>query len=115
MAGSEKTYENKLKSFLKSKGAYFVKYFGCAFSQSGVPDILCCVNGKFLGIEVKASGGRPSALQLHNLKSIDAAGGIALLVYPKDYNDFVQIIDALSTGEDINGLYEPFKARFKAS
>lgn len=109
---SEKAYENKLKASLKSSGAYFVKYFGCAFSASGVPDILACVNGRFLGIEVKAVTGRPSPLQLHNLKAIDAAGGIALLAYPKDYDAVMSIIEALKSGGSLDGLYEPFRKRF---
>lgn len=89
-----------------------VKYFGCAYTQSGVPDLLCCVNGNFLALEVKAERGRPSALQLHSLKSIDKAGGIALLVYPKDYDALIELIDALSCGKDVLALYEPFKSRF---
>lgn len=50
----EKTFENKIKKYLKGKGAYYVKYHGNAYSTNGTPDILACVNGYFLGIEVKA-------------------------------------------------------------
>lgn len=51
------------------------KYWGgAAYTKSGIPDILSCCNGKFLGIEVKAKNGKPSELQLYNLKKIDEAG-----------------------------------------
>ena len=49
----EKRFEQKIKNFLKSQNCYYVKYFGCGFSQAGVPDILACVNGYFLAIEEK--------------------------------------------------------------
>ena len=37
MAGKEKQFENKVRTYLKEIGAYCIKYFGCAFSTSGVP------------------------------------------------------------------------------
>ena len=46
--GTEKIYENKIKSYLKSIGAYFIKTHGDRFSKVGTPDILACVNGKFV-------------------------------------------------------------------
>ena len=110
---SEKSYENKLKAHLKANGAYFVKYFGCAFTQSGVPDILACVGGRFVAIEVKDTKGRPSPLQLANLRSIDRAGGVALLAYPKDFEFVKSIICALNDNKPINQLYKPFLDRLQ--
>lgn len=75
----EKIIENKIKLFLKSKGAYYVKYFGNQFSQVGVPDILCCYKGRFIGIEVKNEKGKTSALQDINLEQIKNAGGVSLV------------------------------------
>ena len=45
---SEKSFENKIKRYLKDKGCYRVKYHGNYFSENGTPDILACVNGYFL-------------------------------------------------------------------
>lgn len=51
---SEKNFENRIKSFLKSNNCYFIKYWGGGeFTKAGVPDILACCNGRFLGIEVR--------------------------------------------------------------
>lgn len=62
---SEKNFENRIKSFLKSNNCYFIKYWGGGeFTKAGVPDILACCNGKFLGIEVKAKNGKPSPLMV---------------------------------------------------
>jgi hypothetical protein len=91
----EKNFENKVKGFLKNQDAWFVKYWGGGeFTKSGVPDILACVNGYFIGIEVKAPTGRPSELQLDNLKKIDDAGGFGILLYPKDFEVFKELVEA---------------------
>lgn len=87
MAG-EKTFENKVKLYLKEKGAYFIKTHGDRFSKVGVPDLIVCYKGLFIGIELKASNGKPSELQLYNLREIEKSGGISYLLYPKDFKDF---------------------------
>ena len=71
----EKLYENKIKAYLKSIGAYFIKTHGDRFSKVGTPDIIACVNGKFVAVEVKAENGKPSDLQLYHLEQIRKAGG----------------------------------------
>lgn len=93
---AEKLFENKIKKLLEEHGAWFVKYWaGAAFTKSGVPDILACVNGYFIGIEVKAQNGRPSELQLHNIRKIKDAGGFAFVLYPSAFDEFKQFITDL--------------------
>lgn len=95
MAGSEKQFENKIKKYLKDCGAYRVKYFGCNYSEAGTPDILACVNGYFLAIEVKAQNGVPSELQLAKIAEIRKAGGFAYVVYPSGWEQLKDIIHGL--------------------
>lgn len=109
---SEKNFENRVKQFLKSEGCYFIKYWGGGeFTKAGVPDILCCCNGFFIGIEVKAPNGKPSALQLHNLHQIDEANGFGVLLYPKDFTLFQNFIQCISQAwdEGITANYELLK------
>lgn len=75
----EKNIENRIKSYLKSKGAYYFKHHGNQFSQVGVPDIIACYKGRFIGIEVKNEAGKTSPLQDVNLKMINDAGGIGIV------------------------------------
>lgn len=75
----EKTIENKIKAYLKSIGAYYIKYHGNQFSQVGVPDILACHKGYFIGIEVKNETGKTSPLQDVNIEAIQKAGGYSLV------------------------------------
>lgn len=77
----EKHIENRIKEHLDQIGAYHVKFHATAFTRSGVPDILACINGQFVAIEVKQENGRVSALQKAHQRKILAAGGIAIIVW----------------------------------
>lgn len=87
----EKNIENKIKSYLKSKGAYYFKHHGNQFSQVGVPDIIVCYKGRFIGIEVKNETGKTSPLQDVNLKMINDAGGIGIVA--RCVEDVSKVID----------------------
>ena len=119
---SEKAFENRVKQFLKEQGCWFVKYWsglsatGQKFTRDGIPDILCCCNGYFLGIEIKAPNGKPSPLQIHNLKKIDEAGGYGVLLYPKDFEVFKGLIRNLNEANISSGLwYKELKERWDKS
>jgi Holliday junction resolvase len=91
----EKSYENKIKRYLKECGCYRVKYHGNYYSENGTPDILACVNGHFVAIEVKADNGHPSELQLVKIADIRKAGGFGYVAYPSGWNRLKDIIDGL--------------------
>jgi hypothetical protein len=70
----------KVRDILKSLGAYYVTPMGTGFGNSGVPDFLVCYQRRFIGIECKANGGKPTALQMFNLMEIRRCGGIGLVI-----------------------------------
>ena len=112
---AEKNFENKVKKFLEEQGAYFIKYWaGAAYTKSGIPDLLVCCNGYFLGVELKAPSGKPSPLQIHNLKKIDEAGGFGILLYPDNFELLKELMYAIKEGSLINILikYEPLRGRW---
>jgi len=92
---AEKTFENKIKKYLSDNNIWYVKYFANGFTKSGIPDILACCNGHFLGIEVKAENGRPSELQLHHIEKIKQSGGHAVIVKPSQFDELKQLIEEL--------------------
>lgn len=93
---AEKNFENKIKAFLKEQGVWQIKYWaGSQFTKSGIPDILSCVNGYFVAIEVKAPNGKPSELQLYTIKKIREAGGFAFVLYPSGFDTFKKFIKDL--------------------
>lgn len=96
---SEKNFENKIKVYLKSIGAYFIKTHGDRFSRVGVPDIIACINGHFVAVEVKAENGKPSELQLYHLEQIQKAGGHSFLLYPVDFEYFKNFCEKLLTSQ----------------
>ena len=54
-------------------------------NERGCPDILCCVNGRFLAIEVKTGRDTVKPAQKVQLDRIDEANGEVMIV-----NDFKQ-------------------------
>lgn len=93
--GPEKKYEMQLRKFIESIGGYTIKQFGCAFTKAGLCDLTCCIKGKFVAIEVKASNGKPSPLQLRNIEQVKAAGGIAFIAYPQDFDKIQAFLKSL--------------------
>lgn len=71
----------KIMKTLKAMGAFCYKTHGAADSQRGLPDIVVCYRGRFMGLEVKRSGRRATPLQAHTLEQIKLAGGVASVVY----------------------------------
>ena len=88
----EKQFENQVKRFLKDNGAWFVKTWSNGIQRKGIPDIIACVNGYFVGIELKAENGKPSELQLWNIAKIRESGGIGIVLYPDQFDMFKRII-----------------------
>lgn len=72
--------KKKVQQILKDRGAYYFSPVTGGFGRSGVPDIVACYHGKFIGIECKAGNNKPTALQLKNLDEITKAGGTSLVI-----------------------------------
>ena len=75
-----------IKRYLATLGedVFFWKEHGGALGTSGIPDIICCYKGRFLGLEAKLSGGKLTALQKRALERINRAGGLARRVESVD-------------------------------
>jgi hypothetical protein len=83
----------KIKEYLESRGARVFKIHGGdnPFQEVGIPDLIVCYQGKFLGLEVKLPGEKPSTVQQVVLKQIRASGGIAAVV--TSVSDVVPLLD----------------------
>lgn len=77
----EKTIERQIRNYLDKIGAWHIKTHGNMFSRAGTPDILACIDGIFVAIEVKRPGGVVSELQKANIELIKRAGGVAFIAY----------------------------------
>lgn len=94
--GPEKIFEYKVKDFILKQGGWLVKFFANRMTKKGIPDVLACVNGYFLAVEIKAQNGKSSTLQIHNCKKIRASGGQAFILYPSGFDEFKHVVKGLN-------------------
>ena len=95
----EKRVKTRVESVLKSEGAYYFFPATHGYGRSGVPDIIACVNGRFLAIECKAGGNKPTALQVREIENIRSAGGVAVVVNEENWDMVPELIRKLKVGE----------------
>jgi len=79
---SEEAIVKKIRKALQgSVGGFWFKVHGGPFQMAGLPDLLGCVQGRFIGIEVK----RPSRMtnvspiQQRMIQKINLNGGLAIV------------------------------------
>ena len=105
---AEKSFEEKLKDWLESEGiyrlgteqqkmttppcGYWEKRWGSKYSGAGWPDMHIVVKGVSIEAELKAPKNKPSDLQIQKINQIDDAGCIGLVLYPKNFEDFKNLI-----------------------
>lgn len=108
---AEKLFEGQIKRFFHGVGIYpagfpkermtapvrgwYTKIWGGGFQKSGIPDLLACVNGIMIAVEVKASNGTPSELQKLNISRINQSNGLALFLYPEGFSEFKKLIEGV--------------------
>jgi Holliday junction resolvase len=85
----------KVVKILREEGVYYFFPATHGYGRSGVPDIICCVAGKFLGIECKAGKNKPTALQVHEIEQIRRAGGVAVVVNELNWDSVRELIRSL--------------------
>lgn len=56
---------------------WWIKIHGSPLQRAGAPDLLICFNGRFVAVEVKTPEGKATRLQIHTLKLINEAMGVA--------------------------------------
>jgi hypothetical protein len=71
-----------VKKLLKEHSIWFFMPMQNGFGVVGIPDFICCLNGKFMAIETKAPGKRNNTTpnQDRVLKEIQDHGGWSVVV-----------------------------------
>lgn len=69
---------------------FFWKVHGSNYQQAGLPDLVLCYRGQFLGLEVKAQAGVVAPLQANTHAKIIAAGGRCAVV--RSVEDVVTVL-----------------------
>lgn len=92
---TEKWVKKQVTLKLKEMGAYYFFPVASGFMSSGVPDIVACYKSKFIGIECKANGNKPTALQVKNLVEIEKSGGKSIIIDETN----VELLELIITGK----------------
>jgi pantoate kinase len=91
-ATPEALVKKQIRKILDAEGVYYAMPMGTGYGNSGVPDFLCCVAGKFLAIEAKAGRGTTTALQDAHIEKIGSAGGVAMVINEKNLDSLMPLI-----------------------
>lgn len=95
----EKKVKNRVIAILQARDAYYFYPVTGGFGASGVPDIIVCYFGWFIGIECKAGKNTLSALQRQNIARINAARGITLVINEDNIHEVSETLDKIEEWE----------------
>ena len=85
---------------LRKRGAYVLKVHGSE-RQPKTVDLVACIGGQFIGIEVKRPGKQPTERQQFTLNSISKAGGWAIVATSEKQ---LAPIEVLELNQSYNGV-----------
>ena len=99
----EHKFQNKfIKALKKLPNTWYVKV--SQKSISGTPDILACIDGWFVAVELKSSAkSKVSKLQEYELKKITDAKGIGFICWPENFDYVMNQLEVISGSSNGGG------------
>ena len=79
----------EIMEYLNTRRIYHVR-INADVNTVGVPDILVCYKGRFIGLEVKTERGRPSGVQKATAEAIKECGGVC--VFPTNVREVEDVL-----------------------
>jgi len=92
MATPESKVKKQVKKILDDLGAYHFSPMMDGYGRSGVPDIIACYKGRFIGIECKAGDNKPTLLQLRNIEDIKRNQGLAIVINEDNIESLLALV-----------------------
>ena len=83
MSSPERNLQLAVTTWCKAQppeGFWWFKIHGGPYQRAGVPDLLLCLQGRLVAIELKAPGARPTALQSAELAKLARAGAVTAVI-----------------------------------
>jgi len=77
----------------------YLKYQAGQYATRGVSDLIFCIDGQYVAVEVKTETGKLSKLQQKFGDSVNKAGGMFFVIYGKDkavINDIIEYVKSKS-------------------
>ena len=87
--------KNVVKRMLDKYGVYHFSPATGGYGSSGIPDIICCYFGKFIGIECKAGKNKPTALQELSIAKIRLNRGYAFVINETNYAELEEVLQEI--------------------
>ena len=88
----ERRVKTQVRKVLDKLGAYYVMPVTGGYGNSGAPDFLVCLQGRFIGIECKAGKNTTTPLQEKNLRQVERSDGIALVINDENVGVFEETL-----------------------
>lgn len=95
----ESAYQTKVLKYLKERGGYYENIWGGGFQASGIPDIIGCYRGVFVGFELKVGKNKPSKIQEIKVRKINESGGKAIIAYDT-LEPIIELLDQIDMEKD---------------
>ena len=74
----EQDIQTSIMNYISSIGGLPIKFNNIGiYAKAGVSDILACIKGRFVAIEVKRPGQKPTGLQKQFIDAVNLIGGVA--------------------------------------
>ena len=70
---------------------FAINQHGGAFSSRGIPDLIMCIRGKFVAVELKVGNNKPTPLQESKILRIQKALGQAYVCYT--FDEFKMVVE----------------------
>lgn len=88
----EAKVKKQVRELLRELGIWYYQPMQNGMGQVGIPDFVCCWNGKFIAVETKAPGKRSATTpnQDRILEEITKHGGLSIVV-----DDISQLVEFL--------------------
>ena len=76
----ESDVKDDIKKILTQHGVWYFMPSMNGYGRSGIPDFVCCIQGRFLAIEAKFGRGTTNLNQDRELLAINTSGGVSMVI-----------------------------------
>ena len=91
MTKSETKLQDKAIEYLKKNKIYYINKYGDGRTAKGAPDLLVCINGRFVAFELKVgSNDMQDDQKIHKIR-IERSGGLHFAPYTLE--EFIKIVE----------------------
>jgi hypothetical protein len=93
----ESTLQTKCIQHLKRLRIYNINIYGAGRSGKGAPDVIACINGRFVAFEFKIGSNDMQSDQVIHKRRITENGGLHFV--PRSLEEFQKIVEEVRADE----------------